>query len=446
MKSWSLTSRLVGSVLAVVMGCLVLLGAGLVGFIRFEVTERLDNSLQEVSERLQSVITLLPRTPQRSDIAWLPGVGPRTLAYQIIAADGRMLLRSQNAPEQVFTGDLQTGFADSRRFRVYVAPPTSQGYRVLVGEPLFHRREAVRRAILLSVGPTVFLLPVMWFLIRWIIRRGMRPLEQLQTAMQSRGSGDLSPIPPLDLPVELASIQNAANTLLARLEDALTAERAFAASAAHELRNPLAALQAQAQILAGSLHSDPKARQRAELIVSRIQGFGKMVEKILQFSRASSGVAFRRAKLDLLPVLELLCRDLSRGEVSGSRIRLVRHGFETFPVWGDLDAVGILFRNLLENAMLYGIPETPVDIHLGPNGVVEIQNACTPLPAEVRSRLSRPFVRGGSTKPGTGLGLTIARLISQQMEAGFAISDAGQEGTFTVRLTFPQAGGVPTET
>ena len=174
MRSWSLTSRLVGGVLAVVMGCLVLLDAGLVGFTRFEVTERLDNSLQEVSERLQSVITLLPHTPQRSDIAWLPGVGPRTLAYQIMAADGRMILRSQNAPERVFVNDPQTGFADSARFRVYVAPATSQGYRVLVGEPLFHRRAAVRRAILLSIGPTLFLLPVMWFLIRWIIRRGMR--------------------------------------------------------------------------------------------------------------------------------------------------------------------------------------------------------------------------------------------------------------------------------
>ncbi|MBO1326777.1 HAMP domain-containing protein [Acetobacter sp. TBRC 12305] len=440
MRSWSLTSRLVGGVLAVVLGCLVLLDAGLVGFTRFEVTERLDNSLQEVSERLQSVITLLPRTPQRSDIAWLPGVGPRTLAYQIIAADGRMILRSQNAPEQVFVSDPQTGFADSTRFRVYVAPPTSQGYRVLVGEPVFHRREAVRRAILLSIGPTLFLLPVMWFLIRWIIRRGMRPLEQLQAAMQSRGSGDLSPIPPLNLPIELASIQNAANTLLARLEDALTAERAFAASAAHELRNPLAALQAQAQILAGSLHHDPKARQRADLIVSRIQGFGKMVEKILQFSRASSGVAFRRTKLDLLPVLELLCRDLDKGETPGGRIRLLRQDCETYPVWGDLDAVGILFRNLLENALLYGTPITPVDILLGANGVVEIRNACTPLPAEVRARLSRPFVRGGSAKPGSGLGLTIARLITRQMEAGFAIPDAGGEGTFIVRLSFRQAG------
>ncbi|WP_276528039.1 histidine kinase dimerization/phospho-acceptor domain-containing protein, partial [Acetobacter pasteurianus] len=120
----------------------------------------------------------------------------------------------------------------------------------------------------------------------------------------------LSPISSLDLPVELVSIQHAVNTLLSRLKTALSTERAFAASAAHELRNPLGALLAQVQMLGRMLPEGSSTNKRVEIIADRTRRLARTVEKLLQFSRASSGVAFRRDRFDLLAVLYVLVDDL----------------------------------------------------------------------------------------------------------------------------------------
>ena len=93
MKNWSLASRILASVLAVVTSSLVFLSISVAGFTRFEVTERLDNSLQEVAERLEFVISAVSQVPNGGSVARLPDVGPRTLAYQIVDQSGHVLLR-----------------------------------------------------------------------------------------------------------------------------------------------------------------------------------------------------------------------------------------------------------------------------------------------------------------------------------------------------------------
>lgn len=160
MKHWSLASRIVSGTLIVVLGALVLLSVLVAAFTRYEVTERLDNSLQEVAERLEFVIGELDKSSQGSvtpggQVARLPGVNRRTLAYQIAATDGQLEVRSQNAPETLFVPHLETGFYNLPEFRVYIAPSLSGHHYILVGEPTFHRNEAVRRAILISVLPMV---------------------------------------------------------------------------------------------------------------------------------------------------------------------------------------------------------------------------------------------------------------------------------------------------
>ncbi|WP_373319131.1 histidine kinase dimerization/phospho-acceptor domain-containing protein, partial [Gluconobacter kondonii] len=95
----------------------------------------------------------------------------------------------------------------------------------------------------------VIFFPAIWILVRWRVRRAMRPLTSLQQEIRSRGGSNLAPVPPLDLPEELVSIHSAVNLLLERLKMALSTERAFAANAAHELRNPVGALLAQVQVL-----------------------------------------------------------------------------------------------------------------------------------------------------------------------------------------------------
>ena len=440
MKNWSLATRIVSGVLSVVTLSLLALSLAVAGFTRYEITERLDNSLQEVSERLQATIATQPHGPHDT-VAWVPDVGPRTLAYQVVDRSGHVVLRSQNAPIQPFVPDIHTGFVDTPRFRVYIAAPTATAYRVLVGEPTLHRRGATWRATAIAIVPILVFLPVIWLLVRLIVRRALRPLDRLHDEMQSRGSGNLRPIPSLDLPVELVSIQHAVNTLLARLETALSIERAFAASAAHELRNPLGALLAQVQMLGRMVPAETEAGRRVDIIADRTRRLGRTVEKLLQFSRASSGVAFRRNRFDLLTVLHVLVDDLGHNPHDGRTIILVPNKADHIFVHGDMDATGIMLRNLLENALLHGKHDTSVQVTVLPDGGIDITNDCPAMPPDMLARLISPFVRGGTSTHGSGLGLAIASNIATQMDVTLRMRSplTGSARGFGVCVTFPNS-------
>ncbi|WP_220790076.1 sensor histidine kinase [Gluconacetobacter tumulisoli] len=431
-------------VLAVVLGCLLMLGVLVAGFTRYEVTERLDNSLQEVAERLEFVISALSPRQQAGDVARLPEVGPRTLAYQIMTPDGRIVLRTQNAPADPFVLTLRPGFYDRPRFRVYVAIAPGGGHYILVGEPTFHRREAERRAMLISILPMLVFLPCVWLLVRWVVRRALRPLTDLQAEIRVRGGGNLAPIPSLNLPDELSAIHAAVNSLLDRLNKALSSERAFAANAAHELRNPIAALLAQAQMLREQLH-EPEAPGRLATIVAQIRRLGRMTEKLLQLSRATSGAAMADDRFDLIAVAQILAEEVQDTPPAFRDVVVSCDGLEALFVQGDMDAAGILLRNLIENAANHGTPGTVIMVALSRHGHVDIVNDCPPLPPGVLSRLTEPFVRGDSPAEGSGLGLAIAASIAGQMGArlDFLSPLPGRVGGFRVRVVLARYVAVP---
>lgn len=439
MKSWKLSTRIVSGILMVVVLGMVLLSVAVGGFTRYEVTERLDNSLQEVSERLQTIVTERIQKQAPTSVALLPEVGPRTLAYQVLDDAGHIVLRSQNAPDAPFVSDFRTGFVNVAAFRVYVAAPSAEKYHVLVGEPTFHRQEAVRRAIMISIVPMLVFLPFIWWLVRLIVHRALRPMDRLHDEMRARGSGNLQPIPPLNLPDELLPIQQSVNTLLERLETALSTERAFAASAAHELRNPLGALLAQVQMLGHVLPAGSDVGERVELIANRTRRLARTVEKLLQLSRAASGAAFRRDRFDVLAILHVLVDDLSCNISNNVTITVHNNSISKMLVYGDMDATGILLRNLLENAILHRHHATPVHVVVSPDGCVDITNDCTALKPAILARLTNPFVRGGSTAHGSGLGLAIASNIASQMDARFTLYSPlpGTVRGFGVCIQFP---------
>ncbi|MCH4091410.1 sensor histidine kinase [Acetobacter sp.] len=439
MKHWSLASRIVSGTLVIVLGALILLSVLVAAFTRYEVTERLDNSLQEVAERLEFVIGELDKSDHASaapggEVARLPGVNRRTLAYQIASTDGRLEVRSQNAPDTLFVPHLQTGFYDLSEFRVYIVPSVSGHHYILVGEPTFHRNEAVRRATLISVMPMLIFFPAIWLLVRWRVRSAMQPLTSLQQEIRSRGGANLAPIPPLELPEELVAIHSAVNLLLERLKMALSTERAFAANAAHELRNPIGALLAQVQILRGMLeHSEHE--ERATTIMHQARRIGRMMEKLLQLSRVTSGIALTEDRFDLVPVIRFLAQELEREKDQTIELSGVSH----LMIRGDMDAAGILFRNLLENAVLHGSLRQPVRVTVTESSEVLIFNDCNPLMPEILQDMEKPFVRGTTDAEGSGLGLAIVRQISLQLQADIRITSPvpGTARGIIVSVRFP---------
>ncbi|GBQ79462.1 two component sensor histidine kinase [Gluconacetobacter johannae DSM 13595] len=439
MKSWSLASHIVAGVVAIVFGGLVLLSVSIAAFTRHEVTERLDNSLQEVSERLGFIVSMQFRQDQvQGGVALPPGLDRDALGYQITDLAGHIVLRSQNAPPTVLVAPLTPGFFDRPHFRVFVALSAARTHYILVAEPVLHRQEAIRRAIMISVLPMILIMPAIWLLVRWTVRRALRPLVDLQREIGSRGGANLEPIPSLNLPDEAAPIHKAVNSLLDRLRKALSTERMFATNAAHELRNPIAALMAQAQVLYEDLRDSGYA-VRLDSVVGQTRRISRTTEKLLQLSRATSGASPRGMQFDLVEIILVLTDEFQDIIPPGRRLVVDSGALDHLYILGDVDTAGILFRNLIENAIHHGMSNTDIKLSILANGQVEIVNACEIIPASVLDRLAEPFVRGASSAEGSGLGLSIAHnIVTQsgyQMELLSPVPD--QVSGFMARITFP---------
>lgn len=234
-------------------------------------------------------------------------------------------------------------------------------------------------------------------------------IEGLSSVLGRRGAQDLSPLPDMALPSELAPIREAANRRMARLWHALEAERSFASNAAHELRTPIAATLAHTQRLIAEAPVGP-LRDRATRVEGELKRMARLAEKLLQLARAEGGGVVAERPRDMVPILAALIDDLGR-DLRPGRIVLTLPDTPV-PSRLDPDAFAVLARNLVENALLHGAPDTAVAVALTPARTLQVTNDPAPLPAETLARLTRRFECNGSRAAGSGLGLTIARSIA----------------------------------
>jgi two-component system, OmpR family, sensor kinase len=365
---------------------------------------------------------------------------PKALAYQIIGPAGEIVMRSENAPETPFSVPLHVGFHDTPRYRVYSQPAAADGYFIEVAEPLMHRSEALWRAVGLTVGPLLLFLPLSWFLIRWAVFRSMRSLDRLRSEIGRRDGSNLSQIPDMGLPTELATMLAAVNRLLERLERALATERQFAANSAHELRTPIAAVLAQMQLLSAQLAGTQHA-ERAARIVNQIKGLSSLAEKLLQLSRTGAGVGMQQERIDMLTILQVLVDEFRRREDVGARLVVTAECSDEFIVQGELDVLGITLRNLIENAVRYGASDEPIEIVIGGDRQIRLLNGGAVIPSETLETLKKPFVRGCSVGAGGGLGLAIVDSVMKQIGGSLTLISpvVGRSRGFEARLVFPEA-------
>ena len=441
MAGRSLVSRLIWLLCSSMAG-LWLLGSVTAGMLTvFEINERLDNAIEEVAQRLLPATyeaVQQPRAMQQMVRQLVATADPKALAYQIIGPTGEIAMRSENAPETPFQVPRQTGFHDIPRYRVYTQPAAADGYFIEVAEPAMHRSEALWRAVGLTVGPLLLFLPLSLFLIRWAVFRSMNSLDQLRREIGHRDGSNLSLIPDMGLPTELAPIQAAVNRLLERLERALATERQFAANSAHELRTPIAAVLAQMQLLSAQLAGTQHA-ERATRIVNQIKGLSSLAEKLLQLSRAGAGAGMMRERIDLLTVLQVLVDEFRRREDVGDRLVVAAECPDEFVVQGELDVLGITLRNLIENAVRYGDPDEPIEIVIDRDRQIRLLNGGAVIPSETLETLKKPFVRGCAVGAGGGLGLAIVDSVMKQIGGSLTLLSPaiGRRGGFEARLTFP---------
>ncbi|WP_417307669.1 sensor histidine kinase [Devosia sp.] len=413
--------------------------------LRGELAEAFDAGLRETAERLMPLAedTLDDRDGDRDapfDRGFDRRYGMRPgghreseyIVYQLRDRDGRILMLSHDAPDKPFDVPLtDDSFADIDGYRVFTVASRNQRLFLHVAEELEHRDETLGGAILALLLPLVAMLPLSALGIFYAVRRGLRPVHQLSAAVAERHAAHLDPVPTDTLPLELRPMAESVNGLLDRLRAALSAERAFAANSAHEMRTPIAGSLAQVQRLIAEL-ADGAPRERARQVAQSLARLGALAEKLLQLARAEAGMA-PAAPHDLLPALRLLAAD------RGARVTLELTEGASLAAPLDIDAFGIVMRNLIDNALSHGA-DGNVTIRLAADNVVEVLNAAKTVPAETLAKLVQRFERGDATAPGTGLGLAIVTAILAQVGGTLELLSPapGRADGFCARLTLPR--------
>ena len=408
--------------------------------LRHETEELFDSALKETAQRLLplAVTEIINRDP---------AAGAQTLApisdheefftYIVRDGDGQILMRSHAADPALFPPWAGPGYATSDTHRFYSEATLRGTIRLTVAEPLAERR-GVARDLAMRLGlPLALVLPLTLIIVVVVVRLGLGGLRRFGADLTRRGARDLSPVPTDGLPSDLRPLADRVNDLMTRLSEAFEAERGFAANAAHELRTPLAGAIAQAQRLRGET-ADPAAAERAGAIEATLQRLTRTSERLMQLARAEGGRLRTDTPADLRPVLQVITDEIARTADPG-RLAL---DLPERAVLSDLDpdALAIVARNLIDNALRHGAEGSPVQITLDAGGQMTVANDGPPVPADQLTRLTDRFARAGSAK-GSGLGLAIVAAIARRAGGTLTLHSPrrGAAGGFEAVVHLPSA-------
>lgn len=422
-----------------------LIASGCAGFIMHNAIDRVfDSALQELAQRILALAAddLRQRqlNPLHSGNPRIEAMGQHQehLIYQIRDRAGRVLLASHDAPLTPFAIPLAAGFYDLPEMRGYTQLSLDQQWVVQVVEPHNHRHTVLQQTLLALLLPVIALLGLVGWLVQRIISRLIEPIDDLQQDITARDGHCLDPITTPDLPDELQPIADSVNRLLHTVATALESERAFAANSAHELRTPLAAALAQTEMLLQETQ-EPAQRQRLGSIASSLQHLGRLAEKLLQLARAQSGNALLREPVELNLLARLLVDEYARQSTFQGRIHL--ETLEDSPVIaGDLDALAIAVRNLLDNAFKHGGPQVQVWLRVAEPACLCVEDDGRGIPASERDALRQRFQQGREAGKGTGLGLSIVEAVVHQHGGTLSLHDGRATADtlgLCVMLSFP---------
>lgn len=387
--------------------------------LQSELTESFDRAEAEVGRRLLSLaVDSLQETDETGAETREPHrlkFDQDSLVYQIRRGDGRILLKSHDAPTTPLTELGALGFSNTRDFRVFTLADPSSKMVIQVGELQIHRDEAIWASRLSLFLPLLLLIPLGAAAIWISTRRGLKPLDALRAEIATRDSANLTPLTVDGLPRELKPIASALSRLIDRLRSALDAERQLASNSSHELRTPIAAALAQIQRLIETT-SDRKARSEARKVEATLRRLASLAEKLMQLTRADAGMAISGGPTALVPVLKLVIADsISRLRRPRDLLLEVAREAENVTVPINVDALGIVLRNLIDNAINHSSPDTPILVTVSAEGDVTLSNECPVVSPEALSRLRQRFVRGTTMASGSGLGLPIVETIIEQI-------------------------------
>ena len=314
-------------------------------------------------------------------------------------------------------------------------------FTVVVAQTSVSRSRLLHRMLTFAVIPQVLLLVFLVWWLRRVIQRDLRPLIGLQAAVDRRDARDLTPVPPsVTTGASTRDVERlglAVNSMLARLDESIRAQREFAGNVAHELRTPLAGIRAQADYALA--HADPQVWR--EQLLGIAQGEARashLVEQLLALAMADearAGLRLGRVALNEI-ARNVLLRFIPKADAAG--VDLGGDGLdETVMVWADAALLEGILGNLLDNALRYGSAEHPcitVSVGLkGEDAVLSVIDNGPGISEQEAGQLRNRWTLGPAGQrmgEGAGLGLAIVSRYAELLGARFSLDavEGGESG------------------
>ncbi|MFC0269198.1 ATP-binding protein [Kushneria aurantia] len=321
------------------------------------------------------------------------------------------------------------------RWRVFSLFDSQHNVWVSTGLRSDFKQELANKILLGNSLPFLLIMPLLGMALWWVIRRGLRPIDRLSAEVARRYHQDLTRIEGTP-PQELRGLRDSLNAFIERLRLTLERERRFTADAAHELRTPLAGLKVHIDN-AGSA-GDEEYRVSLDKAHSGIERLQRVVEQLLTLARVERDPPRRLEPVDLYPIATQLAGELWP-LADQRRQQLEVSGCETLWVRAEPTELGVLIRNLVDNALRYTPDGGSVTLHLSRDeacATLSVLDNGPGVPEASLERITERFHRASHRTTGSGLGLAIVSELAQRQRATLSIVNRTPHG-LAVRLSWP---------
>lgn len=365
--------------------------------------------------------------------------------FQVWSDGGKLLLHSTSAPKiplNTDTDGFSNNVVDQQKWRVFTSYNPNAGVRTVVAERNDARNELGQRIAQDDIYIMLLTFPLSGLLIWIIIGRGLKSLDTVAEEVANRAPSHLEQVNLTEVPDEIRPLIDELNKLFFRLKEGFERETRFTADAAHELRTPLAALKTQAQVALNSNNIEDKNAALLKLIAS-VNRSTHIVQQLLIMSKLVPEAASINDldAINLIKITREILAMLAPAAIE-KHIELELESDEDTPNFsGNATAIGILIRNLVDNAIRYSNEDGRVIVRVylqQQELVLSVEDNGPGIPVELQKRVFERFFRVlGNKSPGSGLGLAIVQQICT-LHNGRVVLESPSVGTgLIVKVFFP---------
>ncbi|MFC3684463.1 ATP-binding protein [Hydrogenophaga luteola] len=426
-----------------------------------------------------SVVVTLPRdAPRPIDIDADPGLAlllappvdeflkerEGYAGYGVMDANGRLLIGDRWLPTVLPTtedAEFLSVVDGGITYRVVAQrSPTAAGELIIMlADGSDGRQQWLDTVLLRVVLPNLLLMVVVAVAVTWAVSRALRPLIDLKEAVERRSPRDLSPIDAESAPAEVRPLVSSLNRLFSLVNDQTQAQRRFVADAAHQLRTPLAGLQAQVEAWSQAARSMGGAEtlslrvEQVHRLRDATRRTSQLANQLLALSRADS-VSASTHPMEQVDLQEL-CENILALHLDAAADKQMDLGLEAAPAQtrGHTWLLRELLINIVDNAVKYTPPGGRITLRCGqdlvaepPQAWIEVEDDGPGIAEDERQRVLERFYRlPGTQADGNGLGLAIADEIARSHHTQLQLLTGVNGRGLRVRVVFEavRAGGRP---